>query len=226
MLTAATKSVYTSTHIHATAHPSLPVLLVRVQLDKKVLFLGVPRGGEHVFLSGAKRAEEEVVLRGVCDAVARRGEVYAPRPGRFVGRGLAEMCHHRGATAGAGGMVGGWGWYLDDSSSPLSGVEVATKKRSRDDEVEARFGGVCVGDGKGVGSVQVEVQSLWRGWRPKVGVRLEGRHVFAGVKELVRREGGEERLPEWLTGGEGVTSMIVRDGVVKRRKGEGRYSRV
>lgn len=60
------------------------------------------------------------------------------------------------------------------------------------------------------------------GWRPDVRVTFQGPHVFAGIRELV--EAGVmdgERMPGWMTGEEGVSIGVVREGRIKGWKGSG-----
>jgi central kinetochore subunit Mis15/CHL4 len=59
-------------------------------------------------------------------------------------------------------------------------------------------------------------------WRPDVRVTFHGPHVFAGIRELV--EAGiidGERMPGWITGEEGVSVGVVKDGRIKGWKGSG-----
>ena len=60
------------------------------------------------------------------------------------------------------------------------------------------------------------------GWRPDVRVTFHGSHVFAGIRELV--EAGiidGEMMPGWMTGEEGVSVGIVKDGRIRGHKGSG-----
>ena len=59
-------------------------------------------------------------------------------------------------------------------------------------------------------------------FRPKITVRLEGSHVFAGVRSLVEQGVGFDgaKLPGWLTGEAGVSTGMVRGGRVKRWVGD------
>ena len=60
------------------------------------------------------------------------------------------------------------------------------------------------------------------GWRPDVRVTFHGQHVFAGIRELV--EAGivdGEKMPGWMTGEEGVSLGVVRDGRMRNSKGSG-----
>jgi central kinetochore subunit Mis15/CHL4 len=57
-------------------------------------------------------------------------------------------------------------------------------------------------------------------FRPDIRVTFQGTHVFAGVRELV--EAGVvdgERMPGWMTGEDGVSCGIVRDGRIKGNHG-------
>ncbi|TVY48305.1 Inner kinetochore subunit [Lachnellula occidentalis] len=59
-------------------------------------------------------------------------------------------------------------------------------------------------------------------WRPDIRLTFTGQHVFAGIRELV--EAGVvdgEKMPGWMTGEEGVSVGVVRDGRVKGSKGSG-----
>lgn len=59
-------------------------------------------------------------------------------------------------------------------------------------------------------------------WRPAVKVTFQGSHVFAGIRQLV--EAGivdGQRMPSWMTGEDGVTSGVVRNGRIKGHKGSG-----
>jgi central kinetochore subunit Mis15/CHL4 len=59
-------------------------------------------------------------------------------------------------------------------------------------------------------------------WRPDVRITLHGPHVFAGIRELV--ECGlvdGERMPGWMTGEEGVSVGVVRNGRIRGHKGSG-----
>lgn len=59
-------------------------------------------------------------------------------------------------------------------------------------------------------------------WKPLIRVTLRGPHVFAGVRQLV--EAGivdGERMPGWMTGEEGVTTGVIRNGRIQGNKGSG-----
>ncbi|CUS07444.1 unnamed protein product, partial [Tuber aestivum] len=111
--------------------------------------------------------------------------------------------------------------------------------RKRQKIAEARFGiGAKEGDGTGLESAVFALveqfpppRSLPAGehqqeegmgeegeeFRPKIMVRLEGSHIFAGVRSLVEQGVGFDgaRLPGWLTGEAGVTTGRVKGGRVK-----------
>ncbi|KUJ06581.1 CHL4-domain-containing protein [Mollisia scopiformis] len=60
------------------------------------------------------------------------------------------------------------------------------------------------------------------GWRPDVRITLHGSHVFAGIRDLIEAgivEG--EKMPGWMTGEEGVSLGVVRDGRIRGFKGTG-----
>jgi len=67
-----------------------------------------------------------------------------------------------------------------------------------------------------------ETDSLSDDWEPAISVTLHGNHVFAGVRELV--ECGiidGERMPGWMTGEDGVSIGVVKDGRIRGNKGSG-----
>ncbi|KAI5923730.1 centromere protein Chl4/mis15/CENP-N [Camillea tinctor] len=59
-------------------------------------------------------------------------------------------------------------------------------------------------------------------WRPNLKLTFHGPHVFAGIRQLV--EAGivdGARAPGWMTGEEGVTVGVVREGRIRGFKGSG-----
>lgn len=58
------------------------------------------------------------------------------------------------------------------------------------------------------------------GWRPEIRLTFHGTHVFAGVRALVE-EGivDGKRMPGWMTGEEGVSVGVVKDGRIRNGKG-------
>ncbi|KAF8847886.1 CHL4-domain-containing protein [Acephala macrosclerotiorum] len=60
------------------------------------------------------------------------------------------------------------------------------------------------------------------GWRPDVRLTFHGQHIFAGIRELVETgivDG--EKMPGWMTGEEGVSLGVIRDGRMRGFKGTG-----
>ena len=67
-----------------------------------------------------------------------------------------------------------------------------------------------------------EEEAIGEGWRPDIHLTFHGNHIFAGIRELV--EAGVidgEKMPGWLTGEEGVSVGVVRNGRIKGNKGSG-----
>jgi len=60
------------------------------------------------------------------------------------------------------------------------------------------------------------------GWRPDVRITFQGQHVFAGIRKLVE-EGvvDGEKMPGWMTGEEGVSIGVVKEGRIRGFKGSG-----
>lgn len=59
-------------------------------------------------------------------------------------------------------------------------------------------------------------------WTPTVKISFQGTHVWAGIRQLV--EAGiidGQRMPGWLTGEEGVTTGLVKNGRIRGYKGSG-----
>ncbi|TAQ85916.1 hypothetical protein B7494_g5759 [Chlorociboria aeruginascens] len=60
------------------------------------------------------------------------------------------------------------------------------------------------------------------GWRPDIRITFQGGHVFAGIRELVEKGVvNGERMPGWMTGEEGISVGVVREGRIKGFKGSG-----
>lgn len=125
------------------------------------------------------------------------------------------------------------------------------RKRHAEDEQElerrrkriarARFGDSALpGDGKGIERFDVRIEDPFPlsnnerrerrnqddgeddDWSPEITITLNGTHVFAGVRELV--EAGVidgARMPGWLTGEEGVSIGVVKDGRIPGYRGSG-----
>jgi central kinetochore subunit Mis15/CHL4 len=54
------------------------------------------------------------------------------------------------------------------------------------------------------------------GWRPDIRITFHGQHVFAGIRELVEVGVVDgEKMPGWMTGEDGVSVGVVRDGRIK-----------
>jgi central kinetochore subunit Mis15/CHL4 len=57
-------------------------------------------------------------------------------------------------------------------------------------------------------------------WKPSVTLTFHGSHVFAGFRGLIEAGAIDgARMPGWMTGEHGVSAGVVRDGLMKRRKG-------
>ncbi|KAF8248075.1 CHL4-domain-containing protein [Wilcoxina mikolae CBS 423.85] len=242
-------------HFFATTHPTLPLTMIRVSLHdphtpptypvrKKMFWLAFPSGGDHVFTNlGASNTDglRDILMAGIANAVSRAGCRFELKPGRFTAKTLESMCTHRGTEGASGGMAAGWSIYVDGfENSPLAAAkdiaeeedgeeDAATKKRRK--LVAARFGKTSLGDGAAIESAYFEVQEKFPGkegeatFRPTIGIKLEGKHVYAGIREMAERGEGfvVEKLPGWMVGEEGVSSGIVRDRKVLRKKGDGKF---
>ncbi|KAL9942865.1 hypothetical protein D7B24_003612 [Verticillium nonalfalfae] len=110
-------------------------------------------------------------------------------------------------------------------------------KKARLLAARARFGGSAkLDDGRGIERVDITMEDSFLGpennvpgtgedetsWAPSVKLTFRGSHVFAGMRQLV--EAGVvdgSRMPGWLTGEEGVTIGVVRDGRIRGFKGSG-----
>lgn len=123
--------------------------------------------------------------------------------------------------------------------------ERARKRRKR--VADARFGPAAIGDGRAIESVTFRLEERFPEslsdlapardgdsddgdgddedgvWRPDVTITFEGSHVFAGLKEMAERGEGVlvEKLPGWMVGEAGVTSGVVRGGVVQGLENRG-----
>jgi central kinetochore subunit Mis15/CHL4 len=208
-----------------------------------MFWLAFPAGADHIFTTlGLTKADGlyDCVVSAIETALSRAGCRFELKPGRFVAKTLESMMTHRGAGAASGGMAAGWSIYVDGfENNPLAlpkevaaesegeGEEAALKKRRK--LVAARFGKTAVGDGAALESAHFVLQEKFRDeeWTPKIELRLEGNHVFAGVREMAEKGEGidVEKLPGWMVGNEGVSSGFIRQGKVFRRKADGKFSR-
>ena len=74
-------------------------------------------------------------------------------------------------------------------------------------------------DDEGAGAGEI-ARGGRKGWRPRVRLALQGPHVFAGVRQLVEAAVFDPaRLPAWLTGEDGVSVAVVRNGRVRAQRG-------
>jgi central kinetochore subunit Mis15/CHL4 len=95
---------------------------------------------------------------------------------------------------------------LNDDEEPLDRSKKRKGRRSTLDQELSREDDAIGGDG----------------WKPDVRVTWHGQHIFAGIRELV--EAGivdGSTMPGWMTGEEGVSVGVVRDGRIKGFKGSG-----
>jgi len=92
-----------------------------------------------------------------------------------------------------------------------------------DVRIEDPFPAIERGEGRQEGrSDEQETDDLSGEWGPAITVTLHGNHVFAGVRELV--ECGiidGERMPGWMTGEDGVSVGVVKEGRIQGFKGSG-----
>lgn len=156
---------------------------------------------------------------------------------------LETLCYYRGSGGGEGGMVGAWSIYADGTleEGPLeiarkreveTAVEEDGEKTKRRKVAEGRFGsGAKEGDGKGLETVEFRIENRFpplpeggdddEGFRPTVTLRLEGTHVFAGVRSMVEEGVGFDgmKIPGWITGEGGVSVGTVMDGKLLKKKG-------
>jgi central kinetochore subunit Mis15/CHL4 len=59
-------------------------------------------------------------------------------------------------------------------------------------------------------------------WTPTVKIQFNGAHVFAGIRQLVAAGIVDGvRMPGWMTGEEGVTTGVIKDGRISGHKGSG-----
>ncbi|KAH0604800.1 uncharacterized protein H6S33_006468 [Morchella sextelata] len=228
-------------------HPHPPTPPLALPPPKRIFWLAFPTAAPgyvyHNIPAGGGDGLRDVVRESVAAAVSREHGRFELRASAMCARTLEALCFYRGGGGGEGGMVGVWSVYAEGvEGGPLDvlgakrGVEVVQGEKGGEEEkrrrvAEGRFGGGArVGDGRGLESVEFVVEDVFPGdgeegeeeeWRPSVGVKLEGAHVFAGVRSLV--EAGVVfdgvKMPGWMTGEGGVSFGMVRDGVlVKRRK--------
>lgn len=160
---------------------------------------------------------------------------------------LETLVYYRGDGGGEGGMVGAWSVYADGTLEegplePLSlgggekrDVEMTDVGEDREEVkrrkvTEGRFGsGAKEGDGKGLESVEFILQDLFPAmpqdededeeFRPTITVKLEGSHVFAGIRSMAESGVGFDgtKMPGWITGEGGVSVGTIRNGKLLKK---------
>jgi central kinetochore subunit Mis15/CHL4 len=112
----------------------------------------------------------------------------------------------------------------EDAAAPEAGHRRVLAK--------SRFGDAGrVEDGKDIERLDVRIEDPFpaiegegaqEDWRPDIRVTFHGSHVFAGIRRLVERgiiDG--RRMPGWMTGEEGVSVGVVKEGRIIGFKGSG-----
>lgn len=97
---------------------------------------------------------------------------------------------------------------LDQSRSGRPPTTTPTKKKGRRSTISLELEKVD------------EIVDGTSGWRPEIRLTFHGTHVFAGIRALVE-EGvvDGKRMPGWMTGDEGVSVGVVKDGRIRNGKG-------
>lgn len=121
----------------------------------------------------------------------------------------------------------------EEESAGEDTITEAEKARTKRRKIaEGRFGTSGIeGDGRGIEQLEVTIKDKMPGlrsggeagdgdevFRPVVTVRIEGNHVFAGIRNMVQ-EGVIDGLtmPGWMTGEDGVNVAVVKDRKVMKR---------
>lgn len=249
-------------HFFTTTYDELPLTLIRVSLHdphaalvlpprRKTFWLAFPQGGEHVFTTlNSGEGVRDLVVAGIAEGVSRSGSRFEVKTGRFQARSLEAMCHFRGAQGGSGGLVAGWGMYVDGfEGNPLAPPReikdnTVAERQKRQRLLGVRFGKEQMQNNKAVESIFFELREKYPEagmpiddddedgadegdgvFRPTVGIKFEGNHVFRGIRKISAIEKSMfdlEMMPGWTVGDEGVTSGIVQEGRVRRKK-NGRF---
>jgi len=134
-----------------------------------------------------------------------------------------------------------WDGQVDEEEGEM--LDPQSRKRRK--LVKTRFGNTGIGDGMALESAYFEVVEKFpedpelaregeegsngeKGiFVPKLGIKFDGAHIFAGIREMAEEGEGIDvmTLPGWMTGEEAVSSGVVRNGKVIRKKGAGRFSK-
>ncbi|BFZ61785.1 chromosome loss-related protein [Saitoella coloradoensis] len=238
-------------HIYAVQHPTLPLHLLRLQIHdpptpqtltllpppKKILYIALCEGSNHVFHTGIGGAYYDMLRQCLGEVLGgKKGVRVEVRGTELVTRSLETMVELRGGGRGAGTAGGAWGVYakgeVDDS--PLQALPAPAKEevadRDEDSEMrkrlkiaDARFG---VDTPPVLERVDFRLEETFLtgdgrediGFAPKIQVRFEGPNVFEGLKELVVKGVIDGvKMPGWMTGEEGVTTGVVKNGRVVKR---------
>lgn len=162
----------------------------------------------------AEAQHERALKRARAAAQARFGDSARPADGKGVER-LDVLLEDPFPDLGPPAQG-----ETEEDDDDDGGAAQATKRRST---AELRFASAAADatdedEDDGAGE---EVASGGRkGWRPRVRLVLQGPHVFAGVRQLVEAAVFDPaRLPAWLTGEDGVSVAVVRNGRVRALRG-------
>jgi central kinetochore subunit Mis15/CHL4 len=205
------------------------------------------RGAGEVVVSGVAHA----VSRSGCRFELKPGRLQA----RTL-ESMCSLRGAEGASGGMAAGWGVYVEGFEDSPLALPKDELDDKEeegemlldpqaRKRRKLVKTRFGNTGVGDGAALESAYFEVAEKFpedpelaregqtgnndgKGtFVPKLGIKFDGTHIFAGIREMAEEGEGIDvmTLPGWMTGEEAVSSGVVRNGKVIRKKGAGRFSK-
>ncbi|KIX05288.1 uncharacterized protein Z518_06160 [Rhinocladiella mackenziei CBS 650.93] len=173
-------------------------------------------------------AMKKIVLEAIPKALSRPQERWALESTKLTARSLRSICELRGnQRPGTGG--GAYSAFAGDSQTPnQSPVDVQIRKEveTRDERqilVEKRFGQMTGKRHAPLDRVHVKINNVipkdlegYSEWGEEqtgdIGLTFSGGDVFSGLKNLAQLEPGYvdlDKLPAWMTGELGVSSLAV-----------------
>lgn len=104
--------------------------------------------------------------------------------------------------------------FSDEEAGPT-----VRKKTSGSKSKKGRRNTIAVELERGAGEGDDEMGGEWR---PDLRLTFHGQHIFAGVRKLVECGVVDgDKMPGWMTGEEGVSVGVVREGRIRGFKGSG-----
>ncbi|KAG5437779.1 hypothetical protein PCANB_000492 [Pneumocystis canis] len=213
-------------HEPATSHVLPP--------PRRVFYVALPLTSPYLFHSTIRDTSQALLLQAVTNALSLPRQPIQLRHAHVTLRSLPALMTRCGVSR-ASAALGAWNVYANDEvdESPLDSKEKTIENKSESSSlfkiVTARFGQIEGQENaldrlafrieaevnselisRAIGTIETTENMPFR---PSIWLLFEGNHVLSGLKEMCFQGHADARqMPSWLTGDEGVTEGIIRDG--------------